>query len=182
MLDILDDLYGHYASFLDQSLKWYKVRLLRSLVISNNQNFYIEVKSKVETIRNIFRRLFLQAGIAHDEFTRDTLQSLQLDVGNNFDHVSSQLEGISTENKKLATENTLQNLQLEVRENFERIFVRLEKDDALFQLLSETLRETKEAKRQEENNQRAEELRSRLEEHDYAFLGLMGLPGMPRAR
>lgn len=188
MLDILDELYGHYASFLEQSLKWYKVRLWKSVVISMNQNFYIKVKSKVEKIRKISQQLFLQAGIAHDKFTRDTLESLQLDVRNNFGRVSNQLEGISTENKKLATENTLQNFQLEVRENFERILVRLETSDylrigkiALFQLLSEMLRET-EARRQQEGGQRAGELKSRQEGHDYASFRFMELPGTPGAR
>jgi len=174
VLDILDDLYGRYASFLDQSLKWYKVRLWRSLIISNNQNFYMEVRSKVENIRNIFQRLFRQAGIAHDEFTRDTMQILQLDLGNNFNRVFKHLEGISTENKKLVTENTL-----ELRETFER---RQETENTLLQLLAEMLWETKEAKRQEENNQRAKELRSRLEAHERAFFGLVGLEGTSGAR
>jgi len=104
---VVGDLYGHYLSFLAESLDWYNEKLWKALTISLNQNFYNEVREKVTRIRRITQMMFRQAEIRHMEFFRDeaistraAIRAMNMDLRENFDLILQALEQASQDRRQ----------------------------------------------------------------------------------
>jgi hypothetical protein len=77
---VVRDLYGHYLSFLADSLEWHKARLLTRIWKPMDQNFMGSMGEKVNRIKKIAQMMFQQANIKHMTLFRDAAISIRNDI------------------------------------------------------------------------------------------------------
>ena len=95
---VIGDLYGHYFSFLAESLDWYNAKLLKRVFKSVNENYLGQVCEKVDRIQRIARMMFQQAEIDHMTLFRDTAISIR----DQMEHVREDLnEGLGDVQRRM---------------------------------------------------------------------------------